>query len=205
LDSGVSVSTISGELYQNLTSDPTQDKIPLFSLNGILLTTSFNNKSVKIKSQIYLNFSIQNYETFGIFLIVPHLFVPLILGTDWLMENGMTIDCNAKEISLPSLNDKIPFKLIIDHDPNSLVNSLKNINISEDFPLLSESPSNLMYNPPPFETEKNIALDDFLFNISQQNLMTSLLQNFQNIFKTNPAFINSFLINVMLSLTTPTK
>jgi len=83
LDSGASVSVISEELYQNLISDPTPNKIPLFPLNGISLTTALSNKSVKIKFQIYLNFSIQNYETFGIFLIVPHLSTPLILGTDF--------------------------------------------------------------------------------------------------------------------------
>ncbi|CAI6343011.1 unnamed protein product [Macrosiphum euphorbiae] len=192
LDSGASVSAVSEELYQNLISDPSQNKIPLFPLNGILLTTALNNKSIKLKSQIYLNFSIQNYETFGIFLVVPHLSTPLILGTDWLVENGVTIDYSTKEISLPSLKNKIPFKLIADHDPNSLVNSLKNINISEDLPLLSESPSSSKYNPLPFETEKNIALNDFPLNISQQNLMTSLLQNFQDIFQDKPGLHKFF-------------
>jgi len=90
------------------------------------------------------------------------------------MENGVTIDYNAKEISLPSLKNNIPFKLIIDHDPDSLVNSLKSINISEEFPMLSEPPTNLIYAPLPFETEKNLALNDLPLNISQQHLMTSL-------------------------------
>lgn len=130
LDSGASVSAISEELFQNLTLDPSQHKIPLFPLTGVLLTTALSNKSVKIKSQIYLTFSINNYETFGIFLVVPQLSTSIILGTDWLLENGVTIDYNAKEISLPSVTNNIPFKLIVDHDPDSLANSLKNINIS---------------------------------------------------------------------------
>lgn len=192
LDSGASVSAVSEKLYQNLISDPSQNKVPLFPLNGILLTTALNNKSIKIKSQIYLNFSIQNYETFGIFLAVPHLSTPLILGTDWMVENGVTIDYSTKEISLPSLKNKIPFKLIVDHDPNSLVNSLKNINISEDLPLLSEFPSTLKYNSLPFKTEKNIALNDFPLNTSQQNLMTSLLQDFQEIFQDKPGLHKFF-------------
>lgn len=192
LDSGASVSAISEELFQNLTVDPSQPKIPLFPLTGILLTTALSNKSVKIKSQIYLNFSINNYDTFGIFLVVPQLSTPIILGTDWLLENGVTIDYNTKEISLLSVTNNIPFKLIIDHDPNSLVNSLKNINVSNEFPPLSETPAKSIYQPLPFETEKNIALNDIPLNSSQQNLMTSLLQKYQHIFQDKPGLHKFF-------------
>lgn len=192
LDSGASVSAISEELFQNLTMDPSQHKIPLFPLAGILLTTALSNKSVKIKAQIYLNFSINNYETFGIFLVVPQLSTPIILGTDWLLENGVIIDYNAKEISLPSITKNLPFKLIADHDPNSLVNSLKNINISDEFHLLPEAPSNSRCQPLPFETEENIALNDISLNSSQQNLITSLLQKYQHIFQDKPGLHKFF-------------
>jgi len=68
LDSGASVSAISENLFQTLSNDSSERDIPLFPLTGILLTTALSNKSVKIKSQVYLNFSVDNYETFGIFL-----------------------------------------------------------------------------------------------------------------------------------------
>lgn len=96
LDSGASVSAISESLFKTLKNDPSKHKIPLLPLTGILLTTALNNKSVKINSQIYLTFFINDYETFGIFLIVPQFSIPLILGTDWVIENSVIIDYNKK-------------------------------------------------------------------------------------------------------------
>jgi hypothetical protein len=139
LDSGDSVSAISENLFQVLSSASPQTEIPLFRFTGIFLTTAISNISVKIKSQIYLNFSINDYETSGIFLIVPQISTPLILGTDWLLVSNVTIDYGAKEISLPTLQNQIPFKFRAHNDLNSLINSLKNINISEDNPLIYES------------------------------------------------------------------
>lgn len=108
------------------------------------------------------------------------------------MENGVTIDYNTKEISLRSIKKKIPFKLIADHNPNSVVNSLKNIRISEESPLLSEHPYNSIYNPLPFETEKNIALNYISLSDSQKKLMTSLLQNNKHIFQDKPGLHKFF-------------
>jgi len=89
-------------------------------------------------------------------------------------------------------NATIPFKLIADHDPNSLVNSLKNINISNEFHLLPEASSNSIYQPLPFEIEKNITLNDISLNSSQQYLMTSLLQKYQHIFQDKPGIHTFF-------------
>lgn len=205
LDSGASVSAISEQLFQILSNDLPQTEIPCFPLTGILLTTALSNKSVKIKSQIYLNFSIDDHETSGIFLIVPQLSTPLILGTDWLLDNGVTIDYNTKVISLPTLPNKIPFKLIADHDPDSLTNSLKNINISENNQIMYERPAHSMYQPIPFEPEKNIALNDIPLNNSQQNLMSSLLQKYHYIFKDEPGLHNFFSYKFNVKIHEPYK
>lgn len=46
------------------------------------LTTAITNKAVKVKSQMYLDyFSINSFQTHVVFLIVPHLSTPIILGT----------------------------------------------------------------------------------------------------------------------------
>jgi len=192
LDSGATVSAISESLFQILNLNPNQHKIPLFPLTGILLTTALSTKSIKIKSQIYLNFSIQNYKTQGIFLVVPQLSTPIILGTDWLLENGVTIDYHSKEISLPSIDNRIPFKVIKDDDPSSLINSLKNISVTDDHLTMYERPSHLIHQTYPFETEKNIALNDFPLSDSQQQLMTSLLQKYDHIFKDQPGLHTFF-------------
>jgi len=158
LDSGASVSAISENMFKTLKNDPSKHKIPLLPLTGILLTTALSNKSVKINSQIYLTFFINDYETFGIFLIVPQLSTPLILGTDWLIENGVIIDYNKKEISLPKIPNSISFKLITDHDPNSLINSLKNLNINKLSPTVHNNLSIQTSHSIPFDSEKNTTL-----------------------------------------------
>jgi len=166
LDSGATVSAISEDLFKILNQNSDPHTIPLFPLTGILLTTALSHKTIKIRSQIYLNFHVQNSKTHGIFLVVPQLSTPLILGTDWLLENGVTIDYNSK-ISLPSIRDNIPFKLIQDYDPNSLANSLKNIIVTNDPFTMYERPSHLKDQTYSFETEKNIALNDIPLNDSQ--------------------------------------
>jgi len=104
----------------------------------------------------------------------------------------VTIYYSAEEIFLFSVTNNIPFKLIADHDPNSLVNSLKNINISDEFPPLFANPSYSIYQPLPFETGKNLALNDIPLNNSQQSLMTSLLQKYQHIFQDKPGLHKFF-------------
>jgi len=115
--------------------------------------------------------------------VVHQLSTPLILGIDWLLDHGVNIDYNLKTVSLTSVKNKIPFKLSADRDPNSLVNSLKNISISEISPSMYEPLLDLEYQSLPIKTEKNIALNDTPLITSQQNLMTTFLQNYQHIFQ----------------------
>jgi len=112
-----------------LKNDPSKFEIPIFPLSGILLTNALSHKTVKINSQIYLTFNVNRYETFGIFPVVPQLSTPLILGTDWLLENGVNIDYSKKEVFIPSL-ESIPFKVVVDDNPNSFANSLRSIHIT---------------------------------------------------------------------------
>lgn len=97
LDTGASVSAIAENLYNMLRNCPTKNKIPSFPLSGIFLTTATSNKSVKISLQTYLTFKIDNYHTHAVFLVVPKLSAPIILGTDWLLENNVQIKYNTKE------------------------------------------------------------------------------------------------------------
>jgi len=64
--------------------------------------------------------------------------------------------------------------------------------ISEDHLTRTDCPSNLLYQPIPFETEKNIAINDIPLNDAQQNLMTSLIQKNQHIFQDKPGLHNFF-------------
>jgi hypothetical protein len=98
----------------------------------------------------------------------------------------VSMDYSTKEISLPTLQNKIPFKLITDNDPDSLTNSLNNLSmIPVDILIMYEQPI-------PFKPGKNIALHDIPLNNSQQNLMSSLLQKYQYIFKDKPGLHSFF-------------
>jgi len=192
LDSGASVSAISENLFKTLKNDPAKHDIPLFPLAGILLTTALSHKSVKIKSQIYLTFKIQNYETHGVFLVVPQLSTSLILGTDWLLDNGVKIDYDKKQITLLPLKDKIPFTVIADYDPNSLINSLKHIKIDTQFSPSTENNPNSINDSLPFENERSIALNDISLDEQQQIQMNDLIQDYNHIFQNRPGLHKFF-------------
>lgn len=156
LDSGASVSAMSENLYNLLRNDPSKFNIPSFSLTGIFLKTAITNKSVKINSQIYINFYINNFNTHVIFLIVPHLSTPLILGTDWLLENDISLNYKNREISLPSPHAPVPFKIVSLNHCNDLINSLKHVIIEDPcFNFLADGPPEKSL---PFPSTKNIAL-----------------------------------------------
>lgn len=192
LDSGASVSAMSEDLFKTLKNDPSKHEIPLFPLTGILLTTALSNKSIKVKSQVYLNFHIKDFQTYGIFLIVPQLSTPLILGTDWLLENGVSINYNERKISLPSFHYTIPFTLIADHDPDGLINSLKNINLEDDVPTMYKKAPSLITQSSPFESERSIALKDIVLNDNQQSQISSLINKYNGIFQNRPGLHKFF-------------
>lgn len=203
LDSGASVSAISENFYKTLKNDPSKHEIPLFPLTGIFLTTAISNKTVKVNSQIYLTFQIHNFSTFGIFLVVPQLSTPLILGTDWLLENGVEINYSTKEISLPSLSSRIPFNCITDQDPNSLVNSLKNVIINNDLPRMLENLTEVNSHTVPIV--KNFSLNHNPFNSSQSDPIFSLFKNFEHIFNDRPGLHKFFSYKFNVKIHEPYK
>lgn len=99
LDSGTSVSAMSENLYNLLKNDPSKFNIPYFPPSGTFLKTAITNKSVKINFQIYIDFHINNFKIRAIFLIAPHLSIPIILGIDWLLENNISLNYKTIEIN----------------------------------------------------------------------------------------------------------
>lgn len=193
LDSGVSVSAMSENVYNLLKNDPSKLSIPSFPLTGIFLKTAITNKSVKINSQIYVNFNINNFNTHAIFLIVPHLSTPLILGTDWLLENDISLNYKNREISLPPPHTPVPFKIMSLNHCNDLINSLKHVVIEDHcFNVLADGPPE---NSLPFPLTKNVALNDIPLNEQQQHSIDSLLNKYSHIFQDRPGLHNS--LNLM--------
>lgn len=190
LDSGASVSAMSDTLYNILKNDSSNFVIPSFPLSNTFLTTAITNKSVKINSQIYLNFYINDYKTHAIFLIVPHLSTPLILGTDWLVENGINLNYNTRKILFPSPFKSVPFKIVSTNHNNDLINSLRQVVVNNIHSgcISDTSAENLLPLPPSQNcTFNNIPLDD-----NQQQQINSLLKKFHHIFQDTPGVHKSF-------------
>lgn len=190
LDSGASVSAMSENLYNVLKNDPSKYDIPSFPLSGTFLKTAITNKSVKINIQIYINFSINQFKTHAIFLIVPHLSTPLILGTDWLLENNISLNYKSREIILPSPYTPVPFKIISLTHINNLVNTLRHIEFENDCQnfLVDQS----LERSVPFPLTKNVALNDIPLNEQQQIAMDSLINKYAHVFQDRPGVHNSF-------------
>lgn len=190
LDSGASVSAMSETLYNIFKNDPSKFDIPSFPLSSIFLKTAISNKSVKINSQVYVNFNINNFKTHAIFLIVPHLSTPLILGTDWLLENDISLNYKTRKIILPPPNDPISFKIISFNNSNDLINSLKHVKVEDP------SLNSVVNEPPemsfPFPLTKNIALNDIPLNAQQKHSVDLLIHKYDHIFQDRPGLHNSF-------------
>jgi len=59
---------------------------------GIRITGPTYNKPVIIRKQIYVPLKISSYCSEKILFVIPHLTVEIILGTDWLSQNGAVIN-----------------------------------------------------------------------------------------------------------------
>lgn len=104
----------------------------------------------------------------------------------------MNIDYDTKQVTLPSLKNKIPFTIIADDDPNSLINSLKHIKTDDHFSTLTENILNSVHDSLSLENEKSIALNDISLNEQQQTQMNSLIQNYNHIFQNRPGLHKFF-------------
>lgn len=184
LDSGASVSAISEHLYKILKNDPLKLEVPTFPLTCILLTTAIQGKTIRVSSQVYLTFNINDIIFHAIFLVVPLLSTPLILGSDWLQENHVNISYEHKEITLASCNIIIPFNLIPDKNDQKLIHSLHGLNFEND------DQNEIVQNT--VSVEENIDFNDIPLSIKQQTSMNTLLEKYHHIFQDRPGLHKYF-------------
>lgn len=79
-------------------------------VQGITVSTALRAKSKKVHFQILLTFSIANHDTDGIFLVVPNLSTPIILGDDWMTRHDVLLNYHNKTICFPNWNYSIDFR-----------------------------------------------------------------------------------------------
>lgn len=93
------------------------------------------NRIKKITKQIFLSFKIFDQDVNGIFLVVPHLATPVILGDDWLSQYGVVINYTTHSVEFPQWNQSCVFQSSICSNPISSVSNL-NVHYSSDTPTL---------------------------------------------------------------------
>jgi len=80
-------------------------------MTGVTITTAVQGRSKKVTQQVLLNIIIDAEPVEGIFLVVPHLTAPMILGDDWLTRNQVILDYQNHLIVFPSWKKSILFQL----------------------------------------------------------------------------------------------
>lgn len=191
LDSGASVSAIAEDLYRKIKTDTPET--PMFPLTSMLLTTALSNKTVKVNSQIYLPFHVGEFKSHAILLVVPRLSMPLILGTDWLLENKVKIDYETKEVYLATSQSKIPFKLVNGCDRNEVVSTVCKVP-SQTIKSVSTLGISEIFFPEilTIESGRSVAFSDVPLNTVQQGVMETLFQRFKHVFQDRPGLHRFF-------------
>lgn len=132
-DSGASISAISEDFFSTIKSRaPSPKSLSILPVSGVTISTAVNGKSKKITTQVFLKFTLLDHVIDGIFLVVPHLATPVILGEDWLHQNGVIINYLNKSLEFPRWKQSCPFKDDLNEIPASHLTSLRVCYIVDD-------------------------------------------------------------------------
>lgn len=121
MDSGATISALSEQAYASITRNlPEGQLLSVLPVTGITVTTAVKGRSRKITSQVLIPFSVFGFQSDCIFLVIPHLATPVILGDDWLTNNKVQLNYSERSIYLPLCDLSIPFTRLSNDDSKSL-------------------------------------------------------------------------------------
>lgn len=95
LDSGSQVTCIAERTFLYLKERVRFEELPM---SNISICPAFGKKPLTIKKQVLMNIQIGDRDFPTIFIVVPKLVHPIILGADWLSENRFVLDFEKQEI-----------------------------------------------------------------------------------------------------------
>ena len=104
--------------------DPSQKSLSILPVTGVTISTAVNGRSKKVTRQVFLPLFISNHHAPGIFLVVPHLTKPIILGDDWLCRHGVIINYITKNIEFPQWDMIKPFRPDVEESTSSQITNL---------------------------------------------------------------------------------
>ena len=110
IDTGAEVTCISEE-FVNKNKERLQ-KCPILPINGVTLVGPMGGKAIRLSKQIYVDLQLPNHIIQVVFLIVPKLSRPCIIGIDLLDEFRSHIDLDSKIISFPHLEGKPSIRIV---------------------------------------------------------------------------------------------
>lgn len=125
LDSGASISAISEQFYSSIKANKEFSKfVSVLPVTGVTISTAIQGRSRKITTQILLPFIVSGQKVDGTFLVVPHLATPVILGDDWLVRYGVTLNYLTQKIEFPKWNLSFSFQPDIGEIPAAQITRL---------------------------------------------------------------------------------
>jgi len=134
LDTGASVSAIAENTFKVLQQNlPDGQSLNVLPVNGVTVSTALRSKDKKVTSQVLLSFSVANFDADCIFLVVPNLSTPFILGDDWLSKYKVILDYQTNMVKFPCWSLQCPFRTPFETD-NSVV--MSSLSISESYELV---------------------------------------------------------------------
>jgi len=137
LDTGASVSAIAENTFNDLQHNlPDGRSLNVLPVNGVTVSTAIRSRSKKVTSQVLLPFSVAKFDADCIFLVVPNLATPFILGDDWLSRYKVILDYQTNMVKFPSWNHECPFRSPLETD-NSVV--MSSLSFSEHYELVYRS------------------------------------------------------------------
>ena len=109
IDTGAEVTRISEDFVSK--NRERLQECQTLPINGVTLVGPLGGEAIKTSKQIYVDFQLTNHIIQIVFLVVPKLSRPRIIGIDLLDKFRNHIDLDSKTISFPHLEGKPSIKI----------------------------------------------------------------------------------------------
>ena len=127
IDTGAEVTCLSEE-FLNKNIERFRE-CPMLPINGVTLKGPMGGKAVRQNKQIYVDLQLPNCLIQTIFLVVPKLSRPCIIGIDLLDHLRSKIDLDSKTISFPYLQGEPSLRIMNEETDDSSENIMQEINL----------------------------------------------------------------------------
>ena len=142
IDTGAEVTCISEE-FVNKNRERLKE-CPALPINGVTLVGPLGGKAIKLNKQIYVDLQLPNHIIQVVFLVVPKLSRPCIIGIDLLDEFKSHIDLDSKTISFPHLEGRPSIKIrneettLSSREGARQINAIQDIQVEENKEIVRE-------------------------------------------------------------------